>query len=350
VRAPLVVAPRGARGRLLYASPAALPCLLATLALHGAAAAAGPHPPQARTGGIEHPSETSASLEGFVNPHGVPTTYYFQYGTTSDFGSQTPPASAGTGTVAVKVAQVLTGLQLATTYHYRLVATSAASPEPAFGAERTFTTTSVPLKFVLPQRSETVLYGKLSQFEGTLSGTTGGNHQIALQASQFPYLDGFGDLGSPALTDAEGNFSLRVPALARNTELRVRTLDAIPTYSQVVRVDVAALVTLRAARTATVGLMRLTGTVTPAEPGAQVLLQLTRPGRGAAKVGEALAGRARGGVSRFAALLSIRRSGAYRALVKVTNGRQVSGTSATVHIRGARPPHKTKLHSRRRHG
>ena len=55
------------------------------------------------------------------------TTYFFQYGTTSGYGAQIPPApgDAGEGNspIALETAD-LTGLEPGTGYHYRIVATN----------------------------------------------------------------------------------------------------------------------------------------------------------------------------------------------------------------------------------
>lgn len=83
---------------------------------------------------------SQATLNGTVNPEGLPTSYRFEYGTTTSYGSSAPasPAPAGSGTSDVAVAEGLTGLEPGTTYHYRLVATNAEGT--GYGEDRTFTT------------------------------------------------------------------------------------------------------------------------------------------------------------------------------------------------------------------
>jgi len=68
---------------------------------------------------------STATLNGSVNPNGSSTTYYFEYGTTTDYGSTTISTDAGTGTTSVSVSADLTGLSEGTTYHFRLVATNS---------------------------------------------------------------------------------------------------------------------------------------------------------------------------------------------------------------------------------
>jgi len=97
-----------------------------------------PTAPSATTGGAAV-NGASAVLSGSVNPNGVATSYYFEFGTTTAYGQQTPPRSAGSGSAAVSVSGALSGLAENATYHYRLV---AAGPSGALsiGADRTFTT------------------------------------------------------------------------------------------------------------------------------------------------------------------------------------------------------------------
>jgi hypothetical protein len=84
-----------------------------------------------------------ATLNGMVNPEGAATTYQFQYGTSTGYGSVTPasPASAGSGSTAIGVSAELSGLTPSTTYDYRLVATNASGT--TYGSNQTFTTPAV---------------------------------------------------------------------------------------------------------------------------------------------------------------------------------------------------------------
>ncbi len=78
--------------------------------------------PVVTTAGASTITVDGATVSGAVNPAGQPTTYWFQFGTTTSYGAQTPPTSAGSGTAASPVTAALTGLASAQTYHYRLVA------------------------------------------------------------------------------------------------------------------------------------------------------------------------------------------------------------------------------------
>ena len=79
---------------------------------------------------------TSATLNGSVNPNGLATTYYFQWGTTTGYGNTTTIVSAGSGSSAVAVSANLTGLTLNGTYHFRLMAEN--SDGSSTGADMVF--------------------------------------------------------------------------------------------------------------------------------------------------------------------------------------------------------------------
>jgi predicted lipoprotein with Yx(FWY)xxD motif len=123
--------------RTVLALPGVALLVALALALLPASAAAVLYPP------VVGPAVKTAEgfdLEGTVYPYGIDTTYHFEYGTTSAYGSSAPMPDADAGTaIAVPVSQSITGLEPNTTYHYRLV--SANTTEGAgFSADRTFST------------------------------------------------------------------------------------------------------------------------------------------------------------------------------------------------------------------
>jgi hypothetical protein len=95
------------------------------------------------TGPARSVSDSSATLIGWVDPHGSSTSYYFQYGPTAAYGAQTPVVAAGAGPRTVRVAAAVSGLQPSTIYHFRLVAVDSAGTR--VGADRAFRTRRAPL-------------------------------------------------------------------------------------------------------------------------------------------------------------------------------------------------------------
>ncbi len=106
----------------------------------------GSPPPNVTTGAAGSITPTAATVAGTVNPHGLATTYHFEYGLAANAYTARAPAtdaSAGGGVSRVQLSAPLAGLVAETTYHYRLDAVSAAGT--TLGADRTFTTAPVPL-------------------------------------------------------------------------------------------------------------------------------------------------------------------------------------------------------------
>jgi plastocyanin len=136
-------------------------CPIHPVQMKGTIEVSGPPAPTASTGAATGVSETSATLNGSVNPSGQPTTYYFEYGTSTAYGSKTTESSAGEGTAAVPKSAAVTGLAPGLTYHFRIVAKYASGTAP--GADRTFTT-------IGPPSATTETATKVTSTEATLAG------------------------------------------------------------------------------------------------------------------------------------------------------------------------------------
>ena len=307
-----------------------------------------PGAPLAATGGVNHVRGTSAMLNGTVQPHGLATTYFFQYGPTVAYASQSAPESLPAGYTVVPVAQTVIGLRLGE--HYRIVAKNADGT--AFGKDRTYGAKSSKLKFVITSSSGTppTPYHGTYVLTGSLVGPGNAAHRIILQASPYPYLEPFTDIGTPVTTGAAGAFTLRVPRITVNTQYRVATLDPRPTLSTVVTAHVSPRVTLKVHVGAGGRLVRLYGTVTPAEVGVRVVFQVQkaiRPTHSERELAFAtqFSTRTKRGthsVSRFSFITSVRRRGYYRALVEIIRGPLVSGASNVVHLNAS--PRKSRKH------
>ena len=98
--------------------------------------------PTVMTGPVDQVTSAGATLSGSVNPDGAETTYYFEYGTSPNYGETTPVTSAGTGSDAVAVSVVLAGLAPGDVYHYRLVASNSLGV--AYGQDGTLQTNAAP--------------------------------------------------------------------------------------------------------------------------------------------------------------------------------------------------------------
>jgi hypothetical protein len=103
-----------------------------------------PEPPTVVTEGASALTQTSATLNGTVNPKGTTVSNCeVKYGTTSSYGSHALCATGpGSGSSPVAVSAAATGLAPNTTYHYRLFATNSGGTTE--GEDKTFTTAPEP--------------------------------------------------------------------------------------------------------------------------------------------------------------------------------------------------------------
>lgn len=87
-------------------------------------------------------SDDAAQLNGRFNPRSAngtyPCSYWFEYGETTSYGSQTTPVAGVTGDVDLTVSAAVTGLDAETGYHYRLVVETADGI--VYGGDQYFTT------------------------------------------------------------------------------------------------------------------------------------------------------------------------------------------------------------------
>jgi uncharacterized repeat protein (TIGR03803 family) len=95
--------------------------------------------PIVTTNAATNVTSSSARLNGTVNPNGLTTSVYFQYGTTTSYGSTTASQSY-TGNTTQSVSADITGLSPSTTYHFRIVGTNNGGTN--YGSDMTFTTLS----------------------------------------------------------------------------------------------------------------------------------------------------------------------------------------------------------------
>jgi len=95
-------------------------------------------PPVVTTGSAGSVGSSSATLNGTVMPNKSSTSYYFEYGTTTTYGSVTSSADAGSGASDVPVSADISGLDPESTYHFRIVATNSFGT--SFGLDSSFDT------------------------------------------------------------------------------------------------------------------------------------------------------------------------------------------------------------------
>jgi hypothetical protein len=137
----------------------------------------GSPPAVATTGPAIQVGKTFVTLTGVVTPNGAVTSFYFQYGPTAAYGSQTFAGSLPGGNAPLTESTAVQGLAPGTIFHYRLVAIHSGFP-PSYGADQIFMTE--PAVRPTPRLRARVTPGRARHrpFAFTTSGTVLGPSRI----------------------------------------------------------------------------------------------------------------------------------------------------------------------------
>jgi hypothetical protein len=320
---------REVRRRFAMAIAATVVAVLAPAAVAGAAV------PTVSTLAPTGVTIQAATLRGRVNPRSLPTTYFFQYGTTVAYGAQTATASAGSGAAAVTVTAAAGGLAPATTFHFRVVATNASGT--VVTPDRTFRTPDQALAVSLAATPNPVPVGGATTLAGAVTGTGNAGRTVQIQQRPFPFAPAFANVGNALVTDARGRFSMTVLSLTVTTQFRARVTDRAGVVSPILPVGARAVVSTHVSRTRVRrgGRVHFSGTVRPSEPGRGIAIQKRRDGRWITVSGTV----ARPGGAAFALYgktIRIRRGGLYRVFLAAGVGATVPNVGRTVRIRTRR--------------
>ncbi len=134
-------------------------------------------PPGAITEHASNVTSSAAVLNGTVDPNCSETSYYFEYGKSTGYGSVTATTSAGSDCDSKSVAKGVSGLEPNTTYHFRIVAYN--SPEPTRGEDLTFKTLPAPPVVIAASATS------IGQTSATLNGRVKPNDNSATYYFEF---------------------------------------------------------------------------------------------------------------------------------------------------------------------
>jgi hypothetical protein len=306
----------------------ALVAFAACALLAPAAATAAPAKPGVRTTAAANVGQNSATLTGSVNPNERATTYFFEYGTTTLYGAQTPTRSLPAANSRRNVAEDIAGLSPATRYHYRLVAHNARGTTR--GPDRTFRTQRQPLGLAVTATPNPVSPGGSTTIAGTLSGTGNANRQVVLQANPWPYTQGFVPVADTHLTNEQGGFAFPVLGITTTTQYRI-VLPNNPNVEPVIAgVGVAPRVGASVKRVSR-NRYRFRGKIRPAQDGTQIAIQKLRDGQWVTVSGT-VARHSSSGASRYSKRVRLRRGGTFRVWVG-SQGAYVPGASKNLRVR-----------------
>ncbi len=272
-------------------------------------------------------TQTSARLTGTVDPEGEATSYLFQYGTSSAYGSQTPMGDAGSGTATVSASAAIGPLTPNTTYHYRLAATNPAGT--TYGKDVTFKTVNAPAGVTIAASPGTLTFGQGVSLSGRVLAPRPTHTTVTLQSASSAG-GAWADVASTTAASS-GAYSLRPAAPVSNTYYRALSDGAA---SAPVFVSVGFRIGLRVSRLRPPpgGWVWFHGQAAPAHGGLRVLVQWLRP-RGRWHTIKVTRLRGTGGAfSLYRVRVRIERSGRYRVVVGPDSD-HARGRSRSVRIR-----------------
>lgn len=178
-------------------------------------------PPTATTTPATGVTQTSALLNGTVNPNGLTATVYFQWGPTVGYGNTTPNLTIGSGYSLDYLSQGLPGLLPNTQYYYRIVATSSAGT--VMGQAQSFVT--APL---LPA-ALTGLASAITGGAATLNGVVNPNGYATTYAFQWGLTTAYGNATAPVAagqSDAYSAAATGISGLQPTTTYHFRVVAA----------------------------------------------------------------------------------------------------------------------------
>ena len=275
--------------------------------------------------------QDSATLRATLDPRGLVTTHYFEWGTSTKYGARTPDQTVDGGGLRTVTAPITT-LKPYTTYYYRLVATNPVGTTR--GGNRSFRTLRAPTGVELAISGNPALWGGTVNLSGRVLGSGIGGTTVAIERSDFPYTRATW-VPRTAVAAGDGSFRVDIGPLWQTTRLRAVTRTTIAAASPWIEVGSRPRVGLRRAGSTGEAVV-LTGAISPALPSARVSVQR-----------QTLAGRwvpvVRGGVapignrSRYRLTVpKVRRASLIRvAVIPFDSGGHTLGYSRELRLRGA---------------
>ena len=177
--------------------------------------------PVISTSSTVYVTETTATINGSINPEGAISTYWFEYGLTSGLGTKTSSQIVGSGFTTISTPGYLTGLTKDSTYSFRLVAQSQ------FGkvVSSIFTFKTAPGNPALVggiPTAKTAAAGNVTRTTADLNGS------VIPNKTETKYWFEYGktaNLGNTTAMFSAGNGSAKTAALAS-----VSNLESVTTY------------------------------------------------------------------------------------------------------------------------
>jgi len=185
--------------------------------------------------------ERQALLRASIVSNADAAVVFFEWGTTTGYGSQTPLRNGGDGYRSVSLGEVLTGLACNTTYHYRAVASNANGT--THGPDGTFTTASCS-----PTPVVTVTATDPTATENPMTTGTFLIERTGSTVAELPVTYSVGGTATVGVDHTLGAGTVVIPAGSTS-----RTLTLFPLDDTLVESDETVVVTIQPQSQYTVG-------------------------------------------------------------------------------------------------
>jgi hypothetical protein len=280
--------------------------------------------PLVSTDGAADVTPVGATFLGSVDPRGVASSGYFQYGTTTKYGKRTPSQSVGLNPGKVPIRAGVTGLKSDTTYHFRVVGESADGKTN--GRDLVFKTaapTSTPVFTPNP-----VPYGDPVSVSGVIVGSGASGAEVSLFGRPFPFTAPLTQAGNTVVANPDGSYLFILSSALTTSQYEVRGKTSPPFTSATQTLQVASKISLAVRGKVRKGRKaRFHGIVAPGQDGIVVEIQ-KRQRNGKFKRFASTTLKHRGdGRSGYSVRKTLRKRGIFRALVRSAGGAVVPAAS-----------------------
>jgi phosphodiesterase/alkaline phosphatase D-like protein len=165
---------------------------VSTPVVPGTPVASTPAVPVAETTAVAGTSSSTAILNGQVKPNGAATTYWFDYGETTAFGTRSAEQSVGSGYGLIPTPTYITGLKANTQYYFRLSAKNRFAT--VSGATYAFMTNNNPPPQGSAPAVKTGSASSISRTDAKLNGQVDPNNFATTYWFEYGMDMGFGNV------------------------------------------------------------------------------------------------------------------------------------------------------------
>ena len=137
-------------------------------------------PPTVTTQAATGSTFDGTTLNAIVNPNGIATNGWFEYGTSTSYNQSTSSQSLGNAAASGTMSAALTGLLPSTLYHFRAVAVSTSGSNA--GSDLTFTTDAPP---PTPPLAVTGSASSIGAYAAQVSGTANPNGVVTTVTFEY---------------------------------------------------------------------------------------------------------------------------------------------------------------------